>query len=137
MVVHGLNGLDEISTIGKTAISWLREGKIANLETSPRDFGIKQVTAEDLIVSSPEESAETIFRILHGQSAADEPKMEIVLVNSAAGIIVGGKADNFLQGMEVARKSVNSGAAYKKLKELIRTSSGDLSKLEELESKYA
>jgi anthranilate phosphoribosyltransferase len=137
IVVHGLNGLDEISTMGKTAISWLREDKITNLETTPQDFCVNQVTAEDLSVSSPEESAETIFRILHGQSAADEPKMEIVLVNSAAGIIVGGKAENFLQGMEAARKSVDSGAAYKKLKELIHTSSGDLSKLEELESKYA
>ena len=137
MVVHGLNGLDEISTMGKTAISWLREGKIANLETAPRDFRVKQVTAEALSVSSPEESAEVIFRILYGRSTADEPKMEIVLVNSAAGIIVGGKAENFLQGMEVARKSLDSGSAYKKLKELIRTSNGDLSKLEELESKYA
>jgi anthranilate phosphoribosyltransferase len=137
MVVHGLDGLDEISTVGKTAMAWLREGEVASLEIVPRDFGVKQVTAEALGVSSPEESAETIFRIINGCCAADDPKMEMVLVNSAAGIIVGGKAGNFIHGMDVARKSVNSGAAYKKLKELVHASGGDLSKLEELESKYA
>jgi anthranilate phosphoribosyltransferase len=62
--------------------------------------------------------------------------MEIVLVNSAAGIIVGGKAEDFNYGMAVARKSIESGAAYEKLKALIQASGGDLSKLEELESKY-
>jgi anthranilate phosphoribosyltransferase len=59
-----------------------------------------------------------------------------VLVNSAAGIIVGGKAEDFSYGMEVARKSIKNGAAYKKLKALIKASGGGLSKLEELEAKY-
>jgi anthranilate phosphoribosyltransferase len=137
MVVHGLDGLDEVSTIGKTAIAWLREGEVATLEVAPSDFGVKQVTAATLGVSSPAESAETIFRILHGCCAADDLKTEMVLVNSAAGIIVGGKAEDFLYGIEAARKSVKDGAAYKKLKELIQASGGDLSKLEELELKYA
>ena len=137
MVVNGLDGLDEISTIGKTAISWLREGEIASLGTAPRDFGVERTTAEALKVLSSEESAETIFRILNGYCAAGDPKMDMVLVNSAAGIIVGGNAEDFLHGVEVALKSVTSGAAYKKLKALIHASGGDLSKLEELESKYA
>jgi len=137
MVVHGLDGLDEISTIGKTAIAWLREGEVASLETVPGDFGVKQTTADALRVSTPEESAETIFKILFGCCAVDDPRMEIVLVNSAAGIIVGGEAEDFIHGMEIARESVNSGVAYKKLKALIHMSNGDLSKLEKLESKYA
>ena len=62
--------------------------------------------------------------------------MEFVLVNSAAGIIVGGKAEDFEGGMEIARKSIESGAAYGKLKALIKASGGSLSKLEELEAKY-
>ena len=62
MVVHGLDGLDEISTVGKTAIAWLREGEVASLETVPEDFGVKQTTADTLRVASPEESAETVFR---------------------------------------------------------------------------
>jgi anthranilate phosphoribosyltransferase len=59
-----------------------------------------------------------------------------VLVNAAAGIIVCGKAEDFSYGMELARESIGSGTAYEKLKALIKASDGNLSKLEELESKY-
>lgn len=137
MVVHGLDGLDEISTTGKTAIAWLREGEVATMETKPKDFGVKQARIEDIKGTTPDESAKIIFKILSGVCAVDDPKMEIVLVNSAAGIMVGGKAEDFSYGMEVARKAIESGAAYKKLKALIKASGGDLSKLEELEQKYA
>src|SRR3990170_1109983 len=137
MVVHGLDGLDEISTIGKTAISWLKEGEVITLETVPKDFGVEQVEIEAVKGATPEENAEILFRILNGQVAADDPKREIVLANSAAGIIVGGEAEDFSYGMASARKSIDSGAAYKKLKALIKASDGNLAKLEELESKYA
>ncbi len=137
MVVHGLDGLDEISTIGKTAVAWLKEGEVATMEITPEDFGVKQARIADVKGTTPSESAEILFTILNGHCAIDDPKTETVLVNSAAGIIVGGKAEDFSYGMEVARKSIKSGAAYKKLKTLIRASGGDLSKLEELESKYA
>ena len=136
MVVHGLDGLDEISTLGKTAIAWLKEGKVATVETAPKDFGVKQARIEDIKGTTPDESAEIVFKILNGYCAVDDPKTEVVLVNSAAGIIVGGKAENFSCGMALARKSIESGAAYKKLKALIKASGGDLSKLEELELKY-
>jgi len=136
MVVHGLNGLDEISTLGKTAIAWLKEGEVATMETAPKDFGVKQARIADIKGTTPDESAEILFKILNDHCAVDDPKTEIVLVNSAAGIMVGGKAEDFSYGMEVARKSIESGAAYKKLKALIKASGGALSKLEELELKY-
>jgi len=63
-------------------------------------------------------------------------KRDIVLVNAAAGIIVGGKADDFEEGLELARDSIDSGKAYDKLKILVKTGNGDLSRLERLESKY-
>jgi len=137
MVVHGLDGLDEISTTGKTAIAWLKEDEVKIIETAPKDFGVKQARIADIKGTTPDESAEVLFKILTGHCAVDDPKMEIVLVNSAAGIMVGGKAEDFSYGMEVARKSIQNGAAYKKLKALIKASGGVLSKLEELESKYA
>ena len=137
MVVHGLDGLDEISTVGRTAIAWLKEGEVASIETTPRDFGVKQAQIADIKGSTPDESAMVLFKILSGHCPAKDPKMEIVLVNSAAGIIVGGEAEDFNYGMTVARKSIDSGAAYKKLKALIKASDGNLAKLEELESKYA
>jgi anthranilate phosphoribosyltransferase len=136
MVVHGLNGLDEISTLGKTAIAWLKEGEVATMETAPKDFGVKQVRIADIKGTTPDESAEILFMLLNDHCAVDDPKTEIVLVNSAAGIMVGGKAEDFSYGMEVARKSIESGAAYKKLKALIKASCGNQAKLEELEAKY-
>jgi anthranilate phosphoribosyltransferase len=136
MVVHGLDGLDEISTLGKTAIAWLKEGEVATMETVPKDFGVRQAQIADIKGTTPDESAEILFKILNGYYAVEDPKTEIVLVNSAAGIMVGGKAEDFSCGMEVAGKSIESGAAYKKLKVLIKASGGNLSKLEELEAKY-
>jgi anthranilate phosphoribosyltransferase len=137
MVVHGLDGLDEISTVGNTAIAWLKQGDVTTIETSPNDFNVKTARIADIKGTNPEESAEILFQILTGQCPLNDPKTEIVLVNSAAGIIVGGKAEDFSYGMEIARESIESGAAYKKLKALIQASGGDLSKLEELESRYA
>jgi anthranilate phosphoribosyltransferase len=135
MVVHGLDGLDEISTVGKSAIAWLKNSQVTELETSPKFFGVKKAEIADLRVSTAEESAETIFKILKGNNLND-PKAEMVLVNSAAGIIVGGKAEDFKEGMQAARESIESGAAYGKLKALITASGGSLQKLEELEAKY-
>ena len=63
------------------------------------------------------------------------PKAEFVLVNAAAGIVVGEKAGSFGEAMEIAQKSVKSGAAYSKLRALIKASGGDLQKLEEFEAK--
>ena len=136
MVVHGLDGLDEISTLGKTVIAWLKESEVATLEVTPEDFGVKQARIEDIKGTTPKESAKILFKILNGNCAADDPKTEIVLVNSAAGIMVGGKADDFGYGMAAARESIESGAACKKLKALVNASGGDLSKLEEFEQKY-
>ncbi len=136
MVVHGLDGLDEISTIGKTAISHLKNAKVKQMITSPRTFGVKKATEADLKVSTSAESAQTIFRILNGNLNMDDPKTEFVLVNAAAGIIVGGKANNFKEGMELARKSIESKSAYSKLERLVALSGGDLQKLEELKAIY-
>jgi anthranilate phosphoribosyltransferase len=137
MVVHGLDGLDEISTVGKTAISWLRNGEVTTMEMSPKDFGTKRAKLEDIRGTMPEESAKLAFKILSGRIDADDPRREIIQVNGAAAIIVGGKAEDFAYGIETAKESIESGAAYKKLKELIKFSRGDLSKLEQLETEYA
>jgi anthranilate phosphoribosyltransferase len=135
MVVHGLDGLDEISTVGKTVIAHLKEGKVIENRLIPSDFGVKKAKISDLYSFTLEESSEIIFKILKGKKI-DDAKSEIVLVNSAAGIIVGGKAENFKEGIMLARKSIESGAAYTKLKELVKASGGSLQRLEELEAKY-
>jgi len=136
MVVHGLDGLDEISTIGRTAIAQLKEGKVSLLEVTPKDFGVKLAKPEDIKGTTPEQSAELTFRILCGCEENGDPKRDIVLVNAAAGTVVGRKADDFRYGIELACESIDSGAAYKKLKGLIKASGGDLLQLERLESTY-
>jgi anthranilate phosphoribosyltransferase len=136
MVVHGLDGLDEISTIGKTIISLLRRDEVTTVETVPKDFGVKLARLEDIKGTTPSESAEITFKILNGCCDINDPKTEIVLVNGIAGIIVAGKAEDFSYGMELARESIDSGDAYKKLKALVKASNGNLLTLEELELKY-
>lgn len=133
MVVHGLDGIDEVSTLGKTVISHLKNGDIRTFETSPKELGVKQSKLEDLLGGAPEENACILLKILSGRCAHSDSKVEIVLINSAAGLIVGGKAENFKEGLELARESIRSGAAYGKVKALVKLSGGDLSKLEELE----
>jgi len=134
MVVHGLDGMDEVSNIGPTLIAWLRNGNIKVLEVKPQDFGVNPAKPESILGSTPHEHAETLFRVLNGNASSSVT--DLVLMNAAAAIIVGGKADDFQYAMELARTSIQSGAAYAKLKEMIRFCKGDLSKLEELESRY-
>lgn len=136
MVVHGTDGIDEISTVGKSLISHLRNGDIITLELSPKDLNIKAARVSDLQGHTPEKNAIILFKILNHKNSKTNPKLDIVLVNSAAGIIVSGKATDFKTGIEIARKSIQTGFAYKKLKQLVKLSDGDLSKLEELERKY-
>ena len=136
MVVHGLDGLDEVSTVGNTVIAHLRGGEVTELEVSPEDFRVKKSSIADLKAITPEENAEILFQILSGNIMHGDPKMEFALVNSVVGIMVGGKAEDFEAGMEIARESIDSGAAYRKLKALIKASGGSLSKLEEYEAKY-
>ena len=136
MVVHGLDGIDEISTLGKTAISWLRNGEVNTIEMSPKDFGVRKTELDAIKGTTPEESAVTLYQILTGKGINNPAKRDMVLANASAGVIVGEKADSFSDGMDLSRESINSGAAYAKLKALVKASTGNLTKLEELESKY-
>jgi anthranilate phosphoribosyltransferase len=137
MVVHGMDGLDEISTVGKTTISHLKDGAVTTSQVSPQDFGLPQADLSDLLGASPQENAQTLFQILYGQNPNADPKTNIVLANSAAALVVGGKANDLRGGVEAAREAIQSGAAYKKLKALVKASGGDIAKLEELEQQYA
>jgi anthranilate phosphoribosyltransferase len=137
MVVHGLDGLDEISTVGRTLIAWLRDGGIKTFEVAPEDFGVKPSSLESILCTGVEESAETTFQVLYGCLSPDHPKRSLVAVNAAAGLIVGGKAEDFAYGLELAQESIESGSAYEKLKQLVKFYDGSKpEKLEELEAKY-
>jgi anthranilate phosphoribosyltransferase len=122
--------------LGKTAVFWLRNNNISYHEFKPEDFHAKKARIEDLEVSTPEESAEVIFRILTDNYEIESSKREVVIANGAVGILLGGKADSIDNGIEIAKESLESGRAYQKLKDLVKFSKGNLSKLEQLEKKY-
>lgn len=136
MVVHGKDGLDEISILGKTSMAWLKDGEVSLAEITPKQFGFRTAKLEEISGTTPEKSAELTFKILDNILEPQDPKNSIVLMNAAAGAIVGGKADDFDYALELATESLKAGVAYEKLKMMIKSSGGGLSKLEELERNY-
>ncbi len=116
MVFHGRDGLDEISTTTKTKISQVINGSSVNTyEFNPLDLGIRIASIDDLKGGSAEKNADISMKILSGEKG---PKRDIVLLNAAAGIVVGGKAKNLKEGFIKASESVDSGSALNILRKL-------------------
>ena len=120
MFVHGLDGLDEISLLGKTRIYELRNGWTRTYEIVPEDFGIERCQLEDIKTGTPKENAETIREVF--AMKIQGPKRDAVILNSAGALVVGGAAEDFHQGITLAKELIDSGAAEKKLKELVEMS---------------
>ncbi len=127
MVVHGFNadgsqGLDELSTVGKTKVSELKgDSSVENYFITPGQFGIKRAEAKDLKGGTPQENAAIIRDILGGKQTG--PKLDIVLLNAAAGLYVGGIAKNLEEGIVLARSIIKDGCALVKLEQLVRFTS--------------
>lgn len=136
MIVHGTDGLDEISILGKTSIAWLRDQEVSLLEITPKEFGFRTAKPEEIGGTTPEQSAELAFKLLSGILKPHDPRRDVVLLNAAAGIVVGSKADKLVEGIALADESIESGSAYKKLKMMIEICHGEIANLEELERKY-
>ncbi len=137
LVVHGMDGLDEISTIGKTKFAWVKDGEIATKEITPQDLNLRQAKPNEISGFDVDQSARLMVKILNGSEEQNSSRLQMVLVNAAAAILVGGKTKNLVSGIELARQSINSGHAYEKLKTLIEFTNGDESKLERIESQNA
>ncbi len=119
LVVHGFDGLDEITLTSETQVSELKNDIVTSFTIDPKEYGYSLCSAQDLKGGSPEENAGIIREILNG---ATGPKTDIVILNAAAAIYVGGKADSIEKGILVAANSIGSGAAINKLEELCRVS---------------
>ncbi|MFH1478174.1 MAG: anthranilate phosphoribosyltransferase [Candidatus Omnitrophota bacterium] len=115
-VVHGEDGLDEITTTGKTKVSQLKDNSVKTFFVRPEDFGVKRAKLIDLKGSGPEENANIIKDILSGKSS---PKRELVLVNASTALVAANKVRDFKKGIELAKSSIDTGKAKKKLDELI------------------
>jgi anthranilate phosphoribosyltransferase len=119
MIVHS-NGLDEISTMGPTKITELKAGNLKNWTLNLQDYGLKPATQEMLAGSDAAGNADMIRNIIKGK--ANGSRKDIVVLNAAAAIIVGGLADNFPNAMAIAEKAINSGQALHCLEKLVRIS---------------
>jgi anthranilate phosphoribosyltransferase len=118
-VVHGSDGLDEITTSGPTSVAALENGKIRLFEVMPEDAGLKRVKPEALQGGDAEHNAKTLLEVLKGKAG---PFRDVSILNAAAALIVAGKAKDLKAGAALATKSVDSGEAEAKLDRLIAVS---------------
>ena len=119
LVVHGSDGLDEITLTGPTQVSELKDGQISTRQLHPGDFGLQTVSAEALKGGDADYNARILRGVLDGEEG---PQRDVVLLNSAAAIVVGGRAEDITAGLEVARESIDSGKARQALDRLVEVS---------------
>jgi anthranilate phosphoribosyltransferase len=113
-VVHG-DGLDEVATTGTTLVFEIRGSDVRSFQWTPADFGVEPAEIAHLRGGDPARNAEIATAVLNGQAG---PQRDIVLVNSAAALLVSGLADSPLDAMQRAAQSIDSGAAWSKLEKL-------------------
>jgi anthranilate phosphoribosyltransferase len=116
-VVHGHDGLDEISVCAPTRVSELKDGRIMTYDIQPEQFFGKQAAPNALAGGSPEENAEITKRILGGEKG---PRRDVVLLNASASLVAAGRAGDLKEGIQMAEASIDQGAAMRKLEALIR-----------------
>lgn len=123
LVVHGRDGLDEISPLGETAVAEVRDGEVDERTLTPDVLDLPTHAPEDIAGKVPDEAARLFLDVLEGKAGAPR---DTVLLNAAAAIVVGGEADDLSQGLEVARDSVDGGAARETLEAFVEATGGEL-----------
>lgn len=116
IVVHGNDGLDEITTTTTTTVSEVKDGKVIDYEINPQEFGIPYAKSEDIAGGDAKESARIILDVLRGEKG---PKRDIVILNSGAALYVGNAVESMKEGVHLAQELIDSGRAYKKLNQLL------------------
>jgi len=118
-VVHGSDGLDEITTTGTTAVAALENGAIRTFEIAPEDVGFARSKPEDLLGGDAAANAEALLAVLRG---AKNAYRDVALLNAAAGLMVGGQAKDIKEGVAIGQRSIESGEAEGRLERLIAVS---------------
>jgi anthranilate phosphoribosyltransferase len=116
LVVHGSDGLDEITITAPTRIAELRDGQVHSYEVTPEEFGLARATFADISGGDATHNAKLIREILAGKKSA---RRDVVLLNAAAALVAAGRADHLRDGVPMAAHAIDSGAAQTKLQELI------------------
>src|SRR3954464_3995171 len=120
-VVHGSDGLDEITLTGPTFVSALHNGEIRNFEVTPEDAGLPRCEAGALKGAAADANAIALQSVLDGKPS---PYRDVALINAAAALVVAGRARDLKEGVVIGAKSLDSGAASARLKHLIAVSNG-------------
>src|ERR1700693_1184187 len=117
LVVHGLDGLDEMTITGPTRVAEARDGSVRTYEVDPEEFGMKRATLGDIAGGDASENAAIVREVLSGKKS---PRRDVVLLNSAAALVAAGPADHLADAIPLAGQSIDSGAAAGKLVALVR-----------------
>src|SRR6202140_2006789 len=115
LVVHGLDGLDEITITGLTRVAEARDGTVRSYEVDPADFGMKRATLQEIAGGDAAENAAIIRAVLRGERSA---RRDVVLLNAAAALVAAGRADRIAEAVSIAAEAIDSGAATRKLQAL-------------------
>lgn len=121
LVVHGLDGLDEITITGTTRVAEAREGSVRSYEVEPEEFGMARATLQDISGGDATENAAIIRAVLSGEKS---PRRDVVLLNAAAALVAAGRADRIGKAVPIAGESIDSGAAAGRLEALKRFTAG-------------
>ena len=116
LVVHGLDGLDEITITGPTRIAEAREGSVRSYEVEPEEFGMTRATLQEISGGDALENAAIIRAVLEGEKS---PRRDVVLLNASAALVAAGRANHLGEALPLAVQSIDSGVAAKKLEALI------------------
>lgn len=119
LVVHGAGGMDEISTLGKTQVSEMKNGAVSTYVIKPEDFNIKLAMVSDIKGGDAADNARLLNAVLSGEEG---PRRDIVLLNAAAALVAADLAADLAAGLEMAAVSIDTGAASEKLNTLIDVS---------------
>ena len=116
LVVHGSDGLDEITITGSTRIAEVRDGQVRSYEVTPEEFSLQRATLEDISGGDATTNAALIREVLAGKKSA---RRDVVLLNAAAALVAAGRADHLRDAVPIAAKAIDSGAAAGRLEALI------------------
>jgi anthranilate phosphoribosyltransferase len=116
LVVHGSDGLDEITITAPTRVGEVREGQVHTYEVTPEEFGLQRATLEDISGGDAALNATLIRRVLAGEKSA---RRDVVLLNAAAALVAAGRADHLREAVPQAAQAIDCGAALKKLEGLV------------------
>jgi len=119
MVVHGADGLDEITLSGETLVAELKDGEVREYTIHPEQFGLSTASLDDIHADSVQASRDMILDVLDNQPGAP---LDIVLLNAGASIYLAGLADTLALGIKKAAEVIASGAAKAKLAQLVQVS---------------